>query len=402
MVSIVANLPDPVRSLMERKLGLLKRELEQEYIGSKQRAFSKLRDGMRANMSTSAIGKVLISVPIEVYREMAANVLSMTKHWPMAVWDAIAHVLDKAELRMADASALSAIVDKFAWSHDQAPFTLDYIQPERFRDSVFRSASRYGIGDDDMKSSFERQLDLVAASFSAGILNQGRQAREAVAIAIDEYVCSAELECSATGSGKKEALSSSPDAIPPQEPASPCAVFKAMKKLTADEIIIAFVGDMTEEGLGANNMLEITARAVTRRVPLATLGLVNRRNGAPNSQCAVLLGMARNLPMPGGNASSQKIRRLRVMFSENLGIEDDLFEVYRKAVGWVPRFKLSDNRGAADARAQKNAEIRRVSLEHWHESLAVPDDLQDEEDTDEPDGDDADIWLKANDPNQPE
>lgn len=111
----------------------------------------------------------------------------MTKRWPMAVWDAMAHVLDKAGLRGVDEGELSSLVDKFAWAPEQTPFTLEYIQPDRFRDAVYREANSCGIGREDMKSSFERQLNLLAASSSAAIMNHGRQAREAVAVAIGEF-----------------------------------------------------------------------------------------------------------------------------------------------------------------------------------------------------------------------
>lgn len=59
-----------------------------------------------------------------------------------------------------------------------------------------------------------------------------------------------------------------------------CKVFRAMEKLTADEVSMTFVGDENESGMG-NNMLEISARGVTRRVPLAELDLVDRRNSQP-------------------------------------------------------------------------------------------------------------------------
>ncbi len=170
----------------------------------------------------------------------------------------------------------------------------------------------------------------------------------------------------------------------------PCGVFIAMKGLTADEVSITFVRDKAESGLGANNMLEISARGETRRVALATLDLVDRRNGALNSQGAILLGMAqKKTKMMHTGRNAKKLTRLRRVFRIHLGINADPFDPYRKGVGWEPLFKIYDKRGAADERAKREAELRTYS---YNDQIDPGLDSESELGAD---------WLKENDPDAP-
>lgn len=160
----------------------------------------------------------------------------------------------------------------------------------------------------------------------------------------------------------------------------PCEVFLAMEDLTADEISIAFVGDKGE-GLAANNMMEISARTVTRRVPLAALDLVDCRNGSLNKQAAILLAMTQGKSPGSSPKISTSVKRLREVFRKHLGIQDDPFEHYRPGVGWKPRFEVSDKRGAADERAKKEGERR--SIRH-RDDLAGHQGVKSDSDGDDP------------------
>jgi len=186
-----------------------------------------------------------------------------------------------------------------------------------------------------------------------------------------------------------------------------CSVFKAMDKLTADELRISFVGDNNESGLAANNMLEITARGETKRVALAALNLVDRHTGNLNEQCGTLLGIALMRKLPSSEANKKKISRLRKLFRDHFGIIDDPFERYRKGAGWEPRFKIFDKRGAAEKRAENEARRKTDSFEELNEkgiqfvdttpigeSLDTEDDDAENDDTED---DDADKWIKAHD-----
>jgi hypothetical protein len=182
--------------------------------------------------------------------------------------------------------------------------------------------------------------------------------------------------------------------------ADPCAVFRAMSNLVASDLTISFVGDKSESGLGANNMLEITAFEIKKRIPLGSLNLLDKRNGNLNSQCAILLGMARNERLPNTPANSKKMERLRSALRVNLGINDDPFEHFVKFKGWQPRFTLADNRGAADKRAKEKAEYRQPSIEGMNllERYVAPDEpLGQEKDANERRRDfAADDWMREN------
>lgn len=163
--------------------------------------------------------------------------------------------------------------------------------------------------------------------------------------------------------------------------------FKEMTNLTAGELELAFVGDKGESGLGANNMLEVSARGKTRRIALAALDLVDKRNGSPNGECGVLLGLTEGLKIIKTGANTQKLKRLRHVFLHHFGIFKDPFEPYMATTGWVPLFKIEDRRGLADVRAKKEAEERMVSLDQLHEQ-----GIQQRERS----VNDADDWMKKN------
>lgn len=176
-----------------------------------------------------------------------------------------------------------------------------------------------------------------------------------------------------------------------------CKVFRAMEKLTADEVSMTFVGDKNESGMG-NNMLEISARGVTRRVPLAELDLVDRRNSHLNRQGVILLGMAQNKKLSRNQANIKKISRLREIFFAHLGISNDPFMAYREGTGWEPLFNIKDLRGAADDRARKEGERKSISLD---ELTGSGHQFSDTNESNNPDNDSADAWLKKNDPSYP-
>ena len=186
---------------------------------------------------------------------------------------------------------------------------------------------------------------------------------------------------------------------------NPCNVFIAMKKLTADEVSITFVGDKTEYGIGTNNLLEISARGETKSVALATIGLIDLHSHSLNEQCATLLGMVQKMNLPSSGANKKKISRLREVFRNHLGISDDPFDPYRKGAGWEPRFKIYDKRGAADKRAAREARRATVSLEELNErGTQFGDTNQTQESFDaenDSENDAADDWLKDNDPDAP-
>lgn len=181
-------------------------------------------------------------------------------------------------------------------------------------------------------------------------------------------------------------------------PRNPCAVFSSMEKLTIDEVSIAFVGDKSEFGIGANNILEITARGELRRVALAALDLVDRRRGSLNSQGIILLGMAQKKRLPHANKIAAQMTRLRRVFHKHLGISADPFNHYRQGVGWEPLFKIVDKRGAADERAKREAERKTDSYEQINESGEKFSDIHQAHHHFESENDLANDWLKKNDP----
>ena len=167
------------------------------------------------------------------------------------------------------------------------------------------------------------------------------------------------------------------------------------------QLSIAFVGDLSDTGLGANNMLEISARKTTKRVALASLDLLDRRQGGPNHQAGILLGMATGLRLTYSGPNAAKMKRLRDVLRSNLGLASDPFQPYRSTDGWVPHFAVVDRRGAADERAKREGERRSESLDALAERGAPLHQAQDSHSGFESEGDDADAWLQENDRGDP-
>ena len=181
---------------------------------------------------------------------------------------------------------------------------------------------------------------------------------------------------------------------------NPCDVFLAMENLDAGEVTIAFVGDKSEAGLAGNNMLYVAARKVNKHISLAALDLVDKRTGSGNSQAVILLGMALKKKLTRTSANAAKMKRLREVFAVHLGIRGDPFETYRKNAGWAPRFKIVDRRGALDERAKLEGERRTDSYDQLNERGVQFSNNDRRDPSSDPDVEDADEWLKKNDPGE--
>jgi|GEM_PF-4995484 len=396
-----SRLPVPVRQLIDRKLRLLRKELDQTNLGILRRVQERLTSEMRERLRAGAMGKMLTSVPIDVFQEITGNAMATTQSWPMAVWQAISGLLDQAGVYPQDGVELNAIVDEHAWTMEPTPFPLEYVGAERFRNTVARVAASFGLGQDEGLAAFDRQIQIRAAAAKAGIMNSARHAREAVAIAIEEYViarAAADQPLSESIGTAVEGKMAAQELASSSSPYAPLAIFRDLAKLSSDEVQLAFVGDKAEDGIGANNMLEICARGTIKRVPLSAIDLVNRTSGQLNSQGVILLGLAGGGLLKSPEKNSKKVSRLREVLRTHLGVRDDPFDAYQQGIGWRPRFKILDKRGGADERAKREAERRTVPLEHLSEFHPLVGDFDDcagqfEED-------EADAWLKDHEPGQ--
>ena len=173
------------------------------------------------------------------------------------------------------------------------------------------------------------------------------------------------------------------------------AAFLEMVNLTGEELSITFVGDLTEAGLSANNMIEISARDVTKRIPMAALDLVNKHTGDINNQGATLLAMTKNKKLSKTDANIKKISRLRNLFTLHLGINHDPFYSYRTGYGWEPRFNIHDRRGSADNRAKREAERRTISYDDFKNNAVKPDDGNQVDTSFNSEVNSAEDWLKS-------
>lgn len=174
----------------------------------------------------------------------------------------------------------------------------------------------------------------------------------------------------------------------------PLAEFRAMQNLTCEELSITFFGDK-EDYLMSTNMLEISARGVIKRIPVAAFGLVNNHSGKTNFQGQILFSMTLNKKLLSSKENITRVKRLRDLFKIHLGITHDPFLPYQSSYGWMPRFKLQDRRGAADIRAKRQAEIRTVSYDDDKNNTVEQNDEDDMGVSFNSDVNSADDWMKS-------
>ena len=159
--------------------------------------------------------------------------------------------------------------------------------------------------------------------------------------------------------------------------------FRSMNSLNYEELCLTFVGEKNDCGMG-NNIIEISARGVTKRVTLSGLGLVNMNKGTLNKQGAILLGMSEHQILFKNSSFIKPVSRLREVLRGKLGIKVDPF--YKTTKGWKPRFEIFNKIGASDERAKREAESKTISYDESRLYQNIPDEDADED------------WLKNNDP----
>lgn len=181
------NLQEAVIRLIERKLRYQSDELGKLWTDTVQCAYKRLSREISASVTPYGVGPALISASLKVYDEFAAYATKTTYEWPETLWKTIIGTLEAKNVAILDSSTLQAMVDKHCWGFNDEPFTLTYVNAERFMGVVHSYASRYGNARDKL-DEFDRQLRFAASAVRCGTINRARHAREKLQIAIDEYV----------------------------------------------------------------------------------------------------------------------------------------------------------------------------------------------------------------------
>ena len=181
------TLPDDLKSLIVRKLRHQRREHDARQRSAIQSAYTKLRAELSTNLKAGQTGRMYESSPLAAYSEIVASAVASTKEWPIEVWQTVSSILIKRPDVQVDRQELNALVDEWSWNRTQPPFPLGRIESERFQEVIGRELGKYGMSQ-EMTASFNRSLSLAADSAECNIRNTARHAREAVSIAIDEYL----------------------------------------------------------------------------------------------------------------------------------------------------------------------------------------------------------------------
>lgn len=194
------SLPKSVQNLIARALKQARRQKNIDLGGIVSRTYDELNQNIQnilqalgiagsANVTKERLVGSFVPVAEKGYRELAKAMEEETKAWPLMVWQQVKAVLDETKVAATE-SDLNAIVDEYSWAIGKDPFTMAYVEPERYKDIFYRLIDRYGVRG-AASEVFEYKLQLDAAAAKAGLMNWSRFARENAGIEIDKYVLSA-------------------------------------------------------------------------------------------------------------------------------------------------------------------------------------------------------------------
>lgn len=180
-----------VSKLIERKLKLLRRKQTARLIGVQNKTSAQIDKSVKRGLaSRKAIGALYMGA-LPAYKEIVAVATAVTNEWPVLTWEAIESILIKGRVGLVHNRVILDIVDKHAWAIGQRPWTMNWINSERFCDSVMRQLSRFGIHDAVALAAFETRLTFEHGLAEVGIINLGNEAISSVHIAVDEHVLAA-------------------------------------------------------------------------------------------------------------------------------------------------------------------------------------------------------------------
>lgn len=179
------TLPPEVLNLIGRKLRHVRQEQDKRWSGIMRAAWSRLRIEISENLQSGRTDAAIIATLVSVYEEIVTEATVVTKEWPKVVWETIVPILEDANQAPADEQAINEIIDVHAWPIGEKPFTLDLIDPVRFKDSVLREIRSYGL---EAPRSFNRAFSHAASLAQCSITNTARLARGDVDISIEEYL----------------------------------------------------------------------------------------------------------------------------------------------------------------------------------------------------------------------
>lgn len=111
------------------------------------------------------------------------------------------------------------------------------------------------------------------------------------------------------------------------------------------------------------------------------IGLMGRRRIEPNNLGATLIGLSQGKKFPKGKSAvpgdKTAISKLRNALKNLTGLSGDPFYAFNEGDGWMPRFKVIDDRRNADERAKRG--VKPVSFNEARDSGNV-NDFEDEDD----------------------
>ncbi|TLS68641.1 hypothetical protein FEF65_02745 [Mariprofundus erugo] len=201
-------IPDEVQNLIHRKLRFMRREEEREIQLSIQNNYSAMQEEVQSSIVSGAVGRAVITAPLEWFQDIAASAVCLSIQWPEKVWKTIVDLAESSGVLLHNSKEVNAIVDEYAWNIGAEPFTLGYVSPVALEELVIREVSRYGVNADDLFAALQKQLNHEFRLIQCKVLNSARTAREKVGIEIEAYLLS---QASRNGNTPELAIIESPE-----------------------------------------------------------------------------------------------------------------------------------------------------------------------------------------------
>lgn len=183
------GLPEDLKRLIRRKLKVLQQELELRLCEYRTEATTDVQASILAILLK---GNKLVAIQdraLTAYRGQVLKTRTELLVWPISIWDAMKGTLDLAGLREPiDRAEIVAIIEDFIGSPTTPNIAAEYLEPTTYFDSVRRTASRFGLSDEQHYEELKSALDQAARLATADFTNVARHTRTKVEISIDEFL----------------------------------------------------------------------------------------------------------------------------------------------------------------------------------------------------------------------
>lgn len=178
----------PSYDLIKRKLSHLKQQQVSQWLGNRQRFHQQMQEQVITSFNAGKFSDAFRAPSLYYYDELSKSARDITQSWPGILWQNMRPILDHVSLEQGHMGDVQALLDSFSWSiRGPEPFTLGYIDQEKFLTSISDLARSYNCPSLQDDKRFMKVLQLKSALTETGIKNWARTSRVGVGLEVEEY-----------------------------------------------------------------------------------------------------------------------------------------------------------------------------------------------------------------------